>query len=355
MKKRTRYGRMPELITDKEFSALIAPLSEMEYCFLEASIRRDGCQEPIVTWHGNILDGHNRYKICQKWNIPYKTVEKPFEDRAEAISWICSNQLGRRNISEETRKYLIGRQFEAEKAIRKRKRQEADRIGQMPHSEEHHSSDLSPLPSSPDRPVVVSQTPRKNPTADLIGDEHHISHSTVEKYSLYSRALDMIGKASPELQERILSGKCKLSYENVTALSRMQPEKIAEIADYLSNQTGPVPFIPYRFTREALDQVKTEGSASEIHPEIKQMPKPDPDAEANRLILTINAWISSIRKTREHLSFNAVSDAAQKKLEEALRSLALYIDSILQMMGGENQNGNRDNQGSDDIRTECDI
>ena len=52
---------MQTLNIDKEFSSLIAPLSEMEYHFLEASIRKDGCMEPIVVWRATIIDGHNRY------------------------------------------------------------------------------------------------------------------------------------------------------------------------------------------------------------------------------------------------------------------------------------------------------
>ena len=33
-------------------------------------------------------------------------MEMEFECREAAIAWICSNQLGRRNITEETRKFL---------------------------------------------------------------------------------------------------------------------------------------------------------------------------------------------------------------------------------------------------------
>lgn len=330
---------MPELDIDKEFSSLIAPLSEMEYRFLEASIRKDGCMEAIITWHNIIIDGHNRYNICRKWNLPYKTVEKPFADRAEAISWICSNQLGRRNISEETRKYLIGRQFEAEKAIRKRKMQQAKQIREIAREEMLSVRGDVQLPAFPAKITVMHQGARKNPTADLIGDEHHISHSTVEKYSLYSRALDVIGQASPELQEKVLSGKCKLSYANVIELSRMEPEAIAEVAAYLCGHSDPVPFIPYHFTREVLEQIKSESAIPEIHPEIKQMPKPDPDADVNRLSLTVNAWISSIRKTQARLSVDSVSDGARKKLESSLKGLSMCIRDILQMLEGGNQNG----------------
>ncbi len=86
---------------------------------LEVNLTVDGCREPIITWNNIIIDGHNRYEICNRLHIPYAVRKMPFENREQAIVWICSNQLGRRNITEETRRYLIGKQYELEKVARK--------------------------------------------------------------------------------------------------------------------------------------------------------------------------------------------------------------------------------------------
>ena len=328
---------MQTLNIDQQFSSLIAPLSEMEYHFLEASIRKDGCMEPIVVWRGTIIDGHNRYHICSQWSIPFTTVEKHFSDRLEAIAWICSKQLGRRNISEEIRKYLIGRQFDAEKILRKRRRADhRDADGICSSTDNAHYKQVSPqaTPSAEDNIQAFQKGTRKNPTADLIGDEHHISHSTVEKYSLYSRALDTIGQSSPSLQERILSGKCKLSYANVISLSHMEPSAVEELAERLSMQEASAPFIPYHSTREVVEHIKADNKPIDIYPEIKRMPKPDPDADVNRLTLTITAWISSIKKTQAQITINMVSADARKKLENALNGLSLCIHSFLELIGG---------------------
>ena len=108
---------------DKEFKSLIRPLSEAEYLQLEANLIADGCRDPIITWKGFIIDGHNRYEICRKNRLPFKTQEMHFDSREEVIAWICANQLGRRNISEETRKYLIGVQYESEKIVNQKRMQ----------------------------------------------------------------------------------------------------------------------------------------------------------------------------------------------------------------------------------------
>ena len=110
-----------QLKIKKEFKNLIRPLRRQEYLQLEENILRDGCREPIITWNGFIIDGHNRYEICTKHNIEYATFEMKFDSDEDAIAWICANQLGRRNISDETRKFLIGMQYESEKIINSRK------------------------------------------------------------------------------------------------------------------------------------------------------------------------------------------------------------------------------------------
>ena len=84
---------------DQEFKELIPPLSKEEFNLLEENILKFGCIDPI----------------CTKHNLKFNIQAFKFELREEAKDWICANQLGRRNISDETRKYLIGKRYEMEK------------------------------------------------------------------------------------------------------------------------------------------------------------------------------------------------------------------------------------------------
>ena len=108
---------LTELKIDPEFKGLIKALQPREYLQLENNILTDGCREAIITWNGIIVDGHNRYEICKRHNIPFRIKEMDFDCREAVIAWICANQLGRRNISDETRKYLIGVQYHTEKIV----------------------------------------------------------------------------------------------------------------------------------------------------------------------------------------------------------------------------------------------
>lgn len=91
---------------DSEFKNLIPPLSSEERQGLESSLLKEGCRDALVLWGDILIDGHNRYEICTKHNIPYKTVQREFKSRDEVIEWIILNQFGRRNLPAHERARL---------------------------------------------------------------------------------------------------------------------------------------------------------------------------------------------------------------------------------------------------------
>jgi len=94
------------LIIDKEFQKLIPPLLPEEIEVLKNSIKKEGIREALLTWNDILIDGHNRFDIAKKLNLPYKIEKLQFENRTEAILWMIDNQLGRRNISNYDRTRL---------------------------------------------------------------------------------------------------------------------------------------------------------------------------------------------------------------------------------------------------------
>lgn len=98
---------MNEPITiDAEFQSLIPPLSDDEFKQLEENCKRDGILDNLKTWRGILIDGHNRYKIAMKWDMPYAVDEMYFKSRDEVVRWIILNQFGRRNLSAYDRSVL---------------------------------------------------------------------------------------------------------------------------------------------------------------------------------------------------------------------------------------------------------
>lgn len=94
-----------ELHIDKELEEFIPPLTEKEFSSLSLSIKANGCQDNIKVWHRSdgsldtIVDGHNRYKICQQLKIPFKITRMKFADKSDAMMWMCSEQGSRRNLN----------------------------------------------------------------------------------------------------------------------------------------------------------------------------------------------------------------------------------------------------------------
>lgn len=84
---------------DPEFHGLIPPLQPDELRGLESSIVAEGCRDPLVTWDDTLIDGHNRYDICQRHGLEFATVARDFSGRDEAKLWIIRNQFGRRNMN----------------------------------------------------------------------------------------------------------------------------------------------------------------------------------------------------------------------------------------------------------------
>jgi len=89
-----------QLNIDPEFKSLIPPLSEDELNQLEQNLLAYGrCRDNIIVWRGLILDGHNRYALCQKHSLPFDVTHIRLASRRKAVLWILENQLGRRNLT----------------------------------------------------------------------------------------------------------------------------------------------------------------------------------------------------------------------------------------------------------------
>lgn len=93
---------MKELKIDPELRDLLPPLTDEEYKQLEKNIVENGFDKnfPIMEWHGYVVDGHNRYKICKDHNITdYVVGTLAYETKEEVMEWMLDIQLGRRNLS----------------------------------------------------------------------------------------------------------------------------------------------------------------------------------------------------------------------------------------------------------------
>ena len=198
---------------DPEFQGKIPPLTFEELNQLEANILRDGrIINPIIVWRGLIVDGHNRYTIAKKHpEIPFTVHEKEFASRYEAIIWICKNQLGRRNLTPEQKKYLIGKQYEAEKCA-------------------NGGGRKSPAAKSGSQIGNLIGNPK---TCKRIATENGVSKNTVIRAEEFAKGVDAAEEAVPGTRQKVLSGEVKPTAAEIASVTRAPPEErpalVAEI------------------------------------------------------------------------------------------------------------------------------
>ena len=98
---------------NEELRAYIDPLTEDEYAALERSLLAEGCRDALVLWGDLLVDGHNRYGICQKHGIAFNTLQnQTFQSMDDVHLWMIDNHLGRRSVSDFQRGVLALRKKE---------------------------------------------------------------------------------------------------------------------------------------------------------------------------------------------------------------------------------------------------
>ena len=169
-----------DLTVDPEFRDLIPPLNEEELKLLEESLVADGCESPLIVWNGVIVDGHNRYAICRKHEIPFSIQEKDFSSRDEAMLWMLRNQLGRRNLNNYQRVELVLK-FEP---LVKNAAEQRMMAGKA----------VNPVPT-----LAEGQT--KGKTRDHLSEAVGVSHGT------FAKAKKLVQSADEETKRELRAGK----------------------------------------------------------------------------------------------------------------------------------------------------
>lgn len=98
---------------NEDLRAYIDPLTQDELASLERSLLAEGCRDALVLWGELLVDGHNRYAICQKHALPFNTMQNTtFKSMDDVHLWMIDNHLGRRSVSDFQRGVLALRKKE---------------------------------------------------------------------------------------------------------------------------------------------------------------------------------------------------------------------------------------------------
>lgn len=328
---------MHNIQIDNEFKSLIPPLSAEERAQLEANIVADGCRDPLVLWampthtvdyseeqdgsdvetffwneaeivsswdekNGDesyrqwraedgallelfedewpciLIDGHNRYEICTRLELPFETVFKDFAGRDDAIEWIINNQFGRRNLSDYQRGVLALRMkpiFEA-RAKAQQLSTLAQNVTVSPKSDER-TPDIF---TGEVQPVAPVKAPAPIRTDTAVASLANLGKDTIRKIEQIEevaapevKALAAAGDVSINLASQFVSLPEEVQQEAIAAIAEQnepakevmrEAVKNAHVANNSGNNEWYTPGKYIELARQVMGGIDTDPATSEI-------------------------------------------------------------------------------------------
>lgn len=215
-------GSMERITVDPEFQGKIPPLTAEEYKQLEENIVSDGeIYEPIVTWNGVIVDGHNRWKIhLSHPKIPFRIKEMAFSDKWAAFDWMYRKQLGRRNLTNEQRTYLLGRL------------QRNQNKGEGNHHERGSDGRFQRGQNGPDGAECER-------TAEKLAKEYGVGVTTVKRAVHFSKGIDALKEVSPQAAQMVLEHKVNVPKSTIAEVRNLTEEDRKKVAQTIERGETP--------------------------------------------------------------------------------------------------------------------
>jgi hypothetical protein len=206
------------ITVNPELKAYIDPLTPEEHEALERSLLAEGCRDALVLWGDVLVDGHNRYGICQKHGLPFETVQNPrFQSMEDVHLWMIDQHLGRRSVSDFQRGVL---------ALRKREiiAERRARFLASPREETSPEPAEQDVPSA--HPVATAAVPEPRPlnSREDIARAARLSSSQVVMIEKIQK------QAEPELVAALKSGAISLNAAAAVASLPAEEQKAAALA-----------------------------------------------------------------------------------------------------------------------------
>ena len=285
--------RLYELKTNEALEHVMPPLQEMELTLLTQSLLTEGCRDSLVIWKetGELVDGHNRYRICQENNIPFKYIDMSFEDETAAKHWIIKNQLSRRNVPPFVRCELV-LPLEEELKAEAKKRQ-----GQR--------NDLSNIV-----PNLAQSSRSRDELAQMAG----VSHGTMDK------ARKLAESADEETLEKLRNGDISIHRAYTALEQKSGPEnKITRLPGCGKNdkpKKNPGDLVPGFGIHEILENSRLKTG---------YMPPPD----------DVVAAFEEAEERRKKLWENADMAIIEGEMRSAMEYFVARVGDITSMMKPE--------------------
>lgn len=203
------------ITVNEELKAYIDPLTPDEHAALERSILAEGCRDALVLWGDVLVDGHNRYGICQKHGLPFQTVQNTrFQSMEDVHLWMIDQHLGRRSVSDFQRGSL---------ALRKREILAARRAQAIAATTGSSTASLDDAPHVQHQDAGIGEFNPLKSRAD-IAKAARLSSSQVVQIEKIQK------QAAPELVAAVKAGTISINAAAAVASLPAEEQKSAALA-----------------------------------------------------------------------------------------------------------------------------
>ncbi|GAB2590465.1 ParB N-terminal domain-containing protein [Spirosoma areae] len=255
-----------------ELAAYIPPLLPDEYKQLEENIKQNGCREALLVWETTgehipelgtattayiLIDGHNRYAICQKHHLDFKVHLMNFPSIEQVKFFMIDNQLGRRNLAPEQVSYLRGIRYLQEKQGK----------GKYSRDIQKGQNDLYEIEGQEDKKGADRNEPvvgeNQQTTAHRLGKQFNVSEKTIKRDGAYAQGLERL---DPAFKQDILSGQTKVDKALVQQLGQFDKlskpirnhAELEQVVHKAQEKPQPVSKSRRTATNEKTDQLKQQ-------------------------------------------------------------------------------------------------
>lgn len=285
----------PTIKIEPELESFLPHLDKDTKELLEKSIvETGGPTEPIVVWKGKdiLVDGHNRYEIATKLNLPFEIEQKDFTDMREVKLFMLQRQLSRRNLTEFMLKNLRGNYYKM--------------LKQDPAENLRKSKTKAAKAAAP---KGQTGTPKKS-TAKTVADKFGTSERTVKRDATFTSGVDAIRETKgKEMADAVLAGTTKVRKQDVEAIGRAKTKKTREAA-----------------IEKALDP-KTRA------PKPKAKAKVEPEAPAPEVLPTGNGQVWAVAKAARLLFVGQTAATRRAALGTLAKELGTLDDKTYKVPG----------------------
>ncbi len=303
---------------DPDFESVCPPLTEDEFTLLEQNILSDGeVTSPLIVWDNKLIDGHHRRQIILNHpELPFQVKEVAFNNKYEAIAWICKNQAGRRNLTSEQLTYLIGKQYEAEK--QSWGASDGFRGNGNEESVSYQNDNL----------------PKTEKTNERIAKEYGIGSASVSRAEKYAKGVDAAEAVCPGVKQELLSGTFKPTKKEVSELSMLPAEEVSDkLSEYRKAQEEREEKrrqAREEKCRQAEGATETDDGYNSISDLSANMAEPKRRNNVSNVIGIISEMAQKLQATCETYidEFPELTETEKPQLFQALDDLREYLNEL---------------------------